>query len=428
MHLYDLDKSISTKWKVVPLGTIAQFRNGLNYTRENFGRGLKVINVKDFQNHLIASFDNLDEINPDGIVREESFLREGDIVFVRSNGNRELIGRSLFIEKINKPVSHSAFTIKLRFTSNNAFPKFYAYLFRSSLIRQTLASQGNGTNISNLNQDILSNLKVPFPPVGTQRHIAAILSAYDDLTENNTRRIRVLEEMARRIYEEWFVLFRFPGYEKAKMIKTDREILPEKWSIKSVSDFGKVVTGKTPSKSDHENFGFDVPFLKLPDMHGRIFCIDTSEKLSNKGANSQSSKYLPANSLCVSCIGTAGIVNINAVECQTNQQINSLIPDRLRDREFLYFALIGLRELINRYGANGATMVNLNKAKFESLPITYPEEKIVKNYHQVTHPLFEQILNLQKKNEVLRSTRDLLLPKLISGEIDISNFPEPLSD
>jgi len=165
-------KSSLTKWTTSTLGEIAQFRNGLNYTKKNFGRGLKVINVKDFQNHFSLSSENLDEINPDGILQKESLLREGDIVFVRSNGNRELIGRSLFIERITKPISHSAFTIKLRFTSTKVIPKFYAYLFRSALIRQTLSAQGNGTNISNLNQGILSSLEVPFPPTRTQRRIA----------------------------------------------------------------------------------------------------------------------------------------------------------------------------------------------------------------------------------------------------------------
>src|SRR5215208_5492765 len=93
-------KSGFTKWPTISLGQIAQFRNGLNYSKKNFGRGLKVINVKDFQNRFTLSPENLNEINPDGVLRQECLLHEGDIVFVRSNGNRELIGRSLFIERI----------------------------------------------------------------------------------------------------------------------------------------------------------------------------------------------------------------------------------------------------------------------------------------------------------------------------------------
>lgn len=337
----------------------------------------------------------------------------GKVIRVPSKAHGALLNQNAVKLIPNKSVDNGFLFYSLK------LPAFKNYIVGCA---QGAASQASIT------LDAIKNYDFTFPKLEQQRKIAAILSAYDDLIENNTRRIQILEEMARQIYEEWFVRFHFPGYENFKLVETTQEILPEGWSIKSVSDFGKVITGKTPSKNEKENFGADVPFLKLPDMHGRLFCIDTSEKLSNKGASSQASKFIPANSLCVSCIGTAGIVNINAVECQTNQQINSLIPDKPYNREFLYFALIGLRELINQYGANGATMVNLNKGKFESLPITYPKERVVKNFHQVTYPLFQQILNLQKKNDVLRSTHDLLLPKLISGEIDVSNFPEPMSD
>lgn len=301
--------------------------------------------------------------------------------------------------------------------------RFYAYLLKYL----ELNNYAGGAAQPLVTQTVLKKVAASIPNPQLQSRIAAILSTYDDFIENNTRRIQILEEMAQRIYEEWFVHFRFPGHENVRIIETAQESLPENWSVKSVADFGKVVTGKTPSKRDSKNFGLDVPFLKLPDMHGRIFCIDTSEKLSNEGASSQSSKFIPLNSLCVSCIGTAGVVNISAVECQTNQQINSLIPNETHNREYLYFALLGLREQINQYGANGATMVNLNKGKFESLPMIYPQEEILKSYHNVTDPLFEQMLNLQRRNSALRTTRDLLLPKLISGEINVSNFPEPVS-
>ncbi len=218
---------VRRRWETVALGNLAEFRNGINYNKDNFGRGIKVINVKDFQDYSIASFEDLDEVNPSGVIKEKDLLKAGDIIFVRSNGNRELIGRSLFIKDIRESVTHSAFTIKLRFISNQVLPRFYAYLFRSSLMRQTLSAHGNGTNISNLNQGILSNLQVPLPPLPTQHKIVSILSTYDDLIENNTRRIEILEEMARSLYREWFVNFRFPGHEQVKMVDSELGLIPE---------------------------------------------------------------------------------------------------------------------------------------------------------------------------------------------------------
>jgi len=155
-------------------------------------------------------------------------------------------------------------------------------------------------------------------------------------------------------------------------------------------------------------------------MHGNMFIIQTGEYLSNKDTASQKNKTLPPNSLCVSCIGTAGIVTITSSKAQTNQQINSIILDKEEYRKFLYFALVGLKNIINQYGATGATMVNLNKGKFEALKVICPRSKTIAKFHDSTSEHFDLIKNLLIKNINLRRTRDLLLPKLVSGELDIA--------
>lgn len=224
------------KWPTKRLGDLAEFRNGVNYNKNSFGEGMKVVGVSDFQDYTKPRYDELEQINPEGIVTERNILRDGDIVFVRSNGNRELIGRSLFIEQPQEEVTHSAFTIRLRFISREAHPKFYAYCFRTPVIRHGLTAQGGGTNINNLNQDILNALEVPLPPLPVQRRIAGILSAYDDLIENNQRRIKILEQMARSLYREWFVNFRFPGHEKVPLVDSPIGKIPKGWEVKLVKD------------------------------------------------------------------------------------------------------------------------------------------------------------------------------------------------
>ncbi|MDZ4131572.1 MAG: restriction endonuclease subunit S, partial [Dethiobacteria bacterium] len=195
-------------WPKILLGDIAEFRNGINFDKKSFGEGIKIIGVADFQDFIKPRYSELNQINPVGVVKEKDILKDQDVVFVRSNGNRELIGRSLYIENPPDHITHSAFTIRLRFNKSSANSKFFAYLFKSKMIREALTTYGGGTNISNLNQEILRKLDVPFPPLRTQQKIAAILSAYDDLIENNLRRIKILEEMAQNFYREWFVNFR----------------------------------------------------------------------------------------------------------------------------------------------------------------------------------------------------------------------------
>ena len=199
-----------SEWDFVKLGSLAHFKNGLNFSKDSWGKGIKIIGVSDFKDYLYPRYETLAEINPNGVVRKGNYLEEDDILFVRSNGNRLLISRSLHIKTLTDKVSHSGFTIRLRFTSSSVYVPFYVHLLRSSLIRSTLSLHGGGTNINNLNQEILSDLAVPVPQLSTQKRIAAVLSAYDDLIENNDRRITLLEKTAEEIYREWFVRLRFP--------------------------------------------------------------------------------------------------------------------------------------------------------------------------------------------------------------------------
>jgi len=244
----------------------------------SFGKGVKVVGVSDFQDYTKPKYGELEQINPEGIVTERNILRDGDIVFVRSNGNRELIGRSLFIEQPPEEVTHSAFTIRLRFISRNVHPKFYAYCFRTPLIRKGLTASGGGTNISNLNQDILNALEVPFPPLPVQRRIAGILSTYDELIENSQRRIQILETMARALYREWFVHFRFPGHEKLPRVASSLGSIPQSWDVASIGDVCERVTDgshRSPKSVDE-----GLPMASSKDMHDWGLNLETSRRIS----------------------------------------------------------------------------------------------------------------------------------------------------
>ena len=247
-------------WPTKRLKEIAEFRNGLNYNKNSFGVGIKVVGVSDFQDYTRPKYAELKEINPKGIVTERNILRDGDIVFVRSNGNRELIGRSLYIEKPPEEITHSAFTIRLRFNTSNVYPKFFAYCFRTPDIRQALTAYGGGTNISNLNQDILNALEVPFPFLPIQCKIATILSAYDDLIENNLRRIKILEEMAQNLYREWFVKFRFPGNQNVRFTDSTLGRIPKGWEVGQLVNVCHLTMGQSPKSEFYNTEGIGLPF------------------------------------------------------------------------------------------------------------------------------------------------------------------------
>jgi type I restriction enzyme S subunit len=305
---------------------------------------------------------------------------------------------------------------------NGLVTNFLRYIFASPAFTDYIKPIVTGVNVPHISGDQIRGFMFHLPPITIQQRIVAVLSVCDDLIENNLRRIKILEDMAQSIYREWFIHFRFPGHEKVKMADSPLGKIPRGWDLRRLDSFGPVVLGKTPSKAKPEYFGSEMPFIKLPDMHGNVFCIQTLEKLSALGVASQEGKTIPADSLCVSCIGTAGEVCITSESSQTNQQINSIVPENRGHREFLYCALLGLRDTINQYGATGATMVNLNKEKFAALTVLCPSDDVIMTYHDAVVPFFDSIKCLLCENIRLRQIRDLLLPKLISGETDVSKL------
>ena len=291
------------------------------------------------------------------------------------------------------------------------FPRFVYYYLKT----MRLDTFNSGAGVPTLNQNHLHSMKINIPDLPTQERIADILSAYDDLIEANNRRIELLEQAAQELYKEWFIRFRFPGHEKAKF----ENGLPEGWSIQRLSYYGRIETGKTPSMEKRENYGNDVMFIKTPDMHGNTFVIKSEEMLSECGHLTQPKKLLPPNSIMVTCIGSGGIVAINAEEAHTNQQINSIVLNDSTKLEWLYFTCKSLKSTIELFGATGTTMTNLSKGKFERLKVINPDDSLIVKYHQIVAPMLDNIKSLMYQNQNLVTQRDLLLPRLMSGKLEV---------
>lgn len=394
------------KWPTKRLGDLAEFRNGVNYNKSSFGEGVKVVGVSDFQDYTKPRYAELEQINPKGIVTERNILRDGDIVFVRSNGNRELIGRSLFIEQPPEEVTHSAFTIRLRFISREVYPKFYAYCFRTPLVREGLTTQGGGTNINNLNQDILNALEVPFPPLPVQRRIAGILSAYDELIEKNQRRIRILEEMARALYREWFVYFRFPGHEKVKLVSSPIGPIPQGWEVKRLKDVCRLTMGQSPKSEFYNDIGKGQPFHQGVSDFGdrfptdRLFC--TAEGRVAEAGDILFSVRAPVGRMNIA--DKRIIIGRGLSAIRHNDNYQALLWEQLRDR-FQKEDMMG----------NGAIFAAVTKEDMQGIELICPPDPIVRDATTHFVPIHAQIATLSSQSTKLRLTRDLLLPRLLSG-------------
>ncbi|MGK0577877.1 restriction endonuclease subunit S [Macrococcus capreoli] len=298
--------------------------------------------------------------------------------------------------------------------SDKSDVRFIKYYF--DIYKKHMESISLGATQNNLSLAKLESLTFKVPSKKTQEKIANVLFTYDKLIENNNRRIEVLEQTAEEIYKEWFVRMRFPGYEKTKFDKG----IPEGWEVKRVKNLGEVITGKTPSTKVAEYYGEEVMFIKTPDMYGNIFTSQTESYLSESGSNSQANKLLPHDSIMVSCIGTGGVVSINMFPAHTNQQINSIIIEDIKIREWAFFTLKSMKQTIELFGATGATMTNLSKGKFEGLKLLYPSDELLNKFNNITKPMFEELKSIILTNENLIKQRDLLLPRLMNGTIEVN--------
>lgn len=177
-------------WQQKLLGDIATFRNGINFTKSSTGEAVKIVGVKDFQQNFFAPLDSLETVIPDGTLPEHDYLQTGDVLFVRSNGNKELIGRSLLIGGVQEKITFSGFTIRGRLNDTNfLLPEYLCHFLKSSKARRAMIEGGNGVNIKSLNQTTLSSLLIAFPVLQAEQQ-----TVVDNLNElgNETQRLEAI--------------------------------------------------------------------------------------------------------------------------------------------------------------------------------------------------------------------------------------------
>ena len=388
-------------------------RNGLTKPSRVRGSGYKMINMGE-----LFSYDRIYDIPMELVPlndreKASSKVEPGDLLFARQSLVLEGAGKCSIVMDVSPLTVFESHLIRVRLDQTKANPLFFYYYFKSPLSPiKSIVSQCAQSGIRGSD---LGELSVALPALKIQNKIADILSAYDDLIENNQKQIKLLEEAAQRLYKEWFVDLRFPGHENTPII----DGVPQGWNVRKLETFGEIITGKTPSTAKESYYNGDIPFVKIPDMHSTIYPIITESKLSEEGANTQKNKFIPKDSLMVSCIATVGLVNIAVQECQTNQQINSIILNDVRDLYYLYFSTKGLKMLLAGVGSNGATMTNVNKSKFANVEILYPTIELCEQFYDFCKPIFENILILSKSTIELKNSRDQLLPKLMSGELEV---------
>ena len=302
----------------------------------------------------------------------------------------------------------------------NVSQRFIYYLLKYL----PLAHHRSGSAQPLLTQRSLKPISCPAVPPDEQRRIAAVLGALDDKIELNRKMNRTLEAMAQALFKSWFI--DFDGHDD--LVPSELGPIPRGWEVGTVGQLGQVITGKTPPTKDPANYGGQYPFLKIPDMHGRVWAMSTGTSLSEKGHCTQRKKLIPPGAVAVSCIATPGLAVLVREPTHTNQQINTVVPAERHCSEWLFFALRSLGHLIRARASGGSVTRNLNKGQFSKLPILNPPGAAKRHFREAVAPLLERIAVSEKESFTLAALRDTLLPKLISGEIRVPEAEDALQE
>lgn len=262
----------------------------------------------------------------------------------------------------------------------------------------------------------VSKLRVEMPPLSVQHRIASILSAYDNLIENNTCRIRLLEQMAENIYKEWFIRFRFPGHENAEF----ENGLPKGWTKVASSTVIDVMSGGTPKTDRDEFYNGKIPFFTPKDANDSIFVYNTLTYITEEGLAHCNSQYYPVDTLMVTARGTVGKLSLLAVPMAMNQSCFAL---KFKDNQNPYYLYYAMKNEVARLKkmANGGVFDTIIIKTFDHISLVIPTDGMFRAFNKIITPIFGQIQHLERQNHLLARQRDLLLPRLMSGKLEVKD-------
>ena len=415
-----------SEWIVKTIGEICDFGNGKVQTGP-FGsqlhqsdyqaEGYPFVMPKDIINGKIdeSSVARVSISHVDRLSKHKLLL--GDIIY----GRRGDIGRQALVIKENVGWLCGSGCLRISLGKFPIDPMFLHLYLKLPEVMSWVENQAVGATMPNLNTKILRSVPIRYPVnVYHQQQIAAILSAYDDLIENNDRRIALLEKMAEEIYREWFVRLRFPGHKQVTFHKG----IPEGWEMVEIGKAFEVTGGGTPSKEELKywtdgNINWYTP-SDITASNG-VFIFNSVLQCTEEGLNNSSTRLFPAYSIMMTSRATIGAIGINTTIACTNQGFITCIPNQKYPIAFLYYWL-KLNKSYFEMLSTGSTFAELSKSTFKKISILTPQNLLIQEFTQKVMPMFSVIENLIKEVENLKQTRDRLLTRLISGKLSVEDL------
>ncbi len=408
------------KWEEKRLSSICKVISGYAFKSEDFQEnGIPVIKISNIGNKFCDLKNNLQYVDEYFLQNlDKKYIIEKDSILISLTGSHitqpnSMVGRSC------RYSGEDAILLNQR--AGRIIPKqgsqqgiFLYYIMQSQWIKEYIGLVAYGAaNQANISPKTIENIKVKLPDLPTQKRIADILSAYDDLIENNNRRIELLEKAAQELYKEWFVRFRFPN--QSKFVNG----LPEGWGFSKIGLLFDTSSGGTPSRSNPQYYiDGKYDWIKTGELSDR-FILETEERITDEAIHGSSAKIVPKNSLILAMYGaTIGKMGFTTKESTCNQACCVFSPKTKLKSTFLFFWLLDNRDYIINIGF-GAAQQNLSQDLIKKIKMLKPNDNIVGEFEEKVQPFFDNIKLIMQQTQNLKRQRDLLLPRLMSGKLEV---------
>ena len=406
------------------LGKYCKIISGYAFKSNDLSEGTEIPVIK------IGNISNGDDVITDSSTQyvssdflsidEKYHIKKGDVLISLTgshiNQPNSMVGRSC------RNFSDTEFLLNQRagkvIPNENADKNYLYYLLNTESFEYSICNRAYGAaNQANVSPSDIENIKWNFPPLPTQQKIASILSAYDNLIQNYKKQIEALQTAASELYKEWFVRFRFPGYQTTNF----ENGIPEGWKVERIGALYDSTSGGTPSREHEEYFqNGTYPWIKTGELKDSPI-LETEESITDEAIKHSSAKLFEKDSLIIAMYGaTIGQLGINKMKAACNQACCVLRPKK--DKAFGIYYLFHFfkenREFIIGLG-NGAAQQNLSQVLINKLKIVNPNKEILEIFEKKESLFFEKIYHLQKQITNLTQQRDLLLPRLMSGKLEV---------
>ena len=402
------------EWKKVKLGEYIDVLSGFAFKSKDFSdSGIPVIKIKNVSPPCIT-LDDLSYVPEDVAFQNLKYiLKKGDVLIAMTGSHINQI--TSVVGRVGRVRYDDVTVLNQRvgkiINKNNKYSNLdYIYYFLSQYdVKVELAQKAGGAaNQANISPSDIKNLYFLCPPIEVQNKIASILSRYDSLIGNYQKQIKLLEESAQRLYKEWFIDFRFPGHENTKIV----DGVPEGWEKKPISQLGEYLNGFAFKPSDWQESG--KPIIKIKEMGNGV----SNDTPRNNGERVPVKYLVKAGDLLFSWSATLMVIVWSGEEGWLNQHLFKVTPAKGIGREFLLQSISNTIEEFQNL-TTGSTMKHIQRNKLDQVFVNVPDDEILTSYSDLAECMRNQILHLSSQIRLLTESRDRLLPKLMSEEIEV---------